>query len=276
MLHPPAMITRRLTLLALGLSLLGLPCAYGETTLVFGVLNQQNPQLTAQRWGPILAHVSEQAGVTLRLRMGATAQETDAMMGRGEFDFVFTNHNFQPEYDRMGWRVIARWAGEPIRCAIVVPADSPVRDLKELQGRRVAYANPDAFVGYAVPKMLFKAQGVHESEVFAGTQDAALTQLHLRQAEAAAVNSRFLEEYAARSGARFRVLYLSEPYPELAVIAHPRVPRETVERVRRALLDMKDDPQGQAVLARAKSPGFAPAEDGDYEGVRRVYRAVGR
>ena len=45
--------------------------------------------------------------------MGATVNETNAMMGRGEFDFVFTNHNFQPEYDAIGYRVIARWAGTP-------------------------------------------------------------------------------------------------------------------------------------------------------------------
>ncbi len=255
--------------------MLASPPGRAAPELVFGVLNQQNPQLTAQRWLPILAHVSEKAGVALRLRMGPTAQETDAMMGRGEFDFAFTNHNFQPEYDRMGWRVIARWAGEPIRSAIVVAADSPLKGLKDLRDRKVAYANPDAFVGYAVPKMLLQAQKVREIEVFAGTQDAALGQLHLRQVEAAAVNSRFLEEYSARSGVRFRVLHLSEPYPDLPVIVHPRVPKETVERVRRALLGMKDDVEARGILSRSNSPGFVPAEDGDYEGVRRAYRALG-
>lgn len=273
MAHPGTFVLARF--LAACLLILATPPGSANPVFTFGVLNQQNPQLTTQRWLPILAYVSDKAGVPLRLRMGPTAQETDAMMGRGEFDFVFTNHNFQPEFDGMGWRVIARWGGEPIRAAIVVPADSPVNDLKDLQGRRVAYANPDAFVGYAVPRMLFKARKMRVTEVFAGTQDAALTQLQLRQVEAAAVNSRFLDEYTARTGARFRVLHLSEPYPEIPVIAHPRVPRETVERVRRALLAMKDDPEAGEILAKAKSPGFVPAEDNDYDGVRRVYRALG-
>src|SRR5688500_16781120 len=77
--------------------------------LAFGVLNQQSPVLTAERWNPILHHVSTVSGVPLRLRMGRTVQETDDMMGRGEFDFMFTNHNFQSEYESVGYRVIARW-----------------------------------------------------------------------------------------------------------------------------------------------------------------------
>ncbi len=91
--------------------------------LVFGVLNQQSPVLTAERWNPILQYLSQVTGIPLHLRMGRTVQETDAMMGRGEFDLAYTNHNFQTEFDGV-YKVIARWGGDPIRCVIVVPAGS--------------------------------------------------------------------------------------------------------------------------------------------------------
>ena len=123
-----------------------------ERPLSFGVLNQQSPALTAERWNPILHYVSARSGVPLQLRMGPTVQETDAMMGRGEFDFVFTNHNFQSEFDSVGYRVIARWGGDPIHGVIAVPEDSPIQSLKQLDGRRVAFPSADAFVAYAVPR----------------------------------------------------------------------------------------------------------------------------
>jgi phosphonate transport system substrate-binding protein len=75
---------------------------------------------------------------------------------------------------------------------------------------------------------------------------------------------------------RFRELYISEPYPELAVVVHPRVPAAIVEKVQQALLGMKQDPDAYAILERAKSPGFVIATDRDYEGVRRVYRLIGQ
>ena len=242
--------------------------------LVFGVLNQQSPALTAERWNPILHYLSTVSGVPLSLRMGPTVEETDAMMGRGEMDFVFTNHNFQPEFDGVGYRVIARWAGDPIRCVIAVPPDSPITTLKGLEGMRVGFPSRDAFVAYAVPKLALKQAGVKVQEVFGANQEGVLAQLKARRVDAGAVNSRVLAQYAEREGVKFREVFVSDGYPDLAVIVHPRVSAPVVERVRKALLEMRSDPAAAPVLERARSQGFVAATDRDYDGVRRVYRLI--
>jgi phosphonate transport system substrate-binding protein len=247
-----------------------------DRPLTFGVLNQQSASLTAERWNPILQYVSTTSGVPLQLRMGPTVEDTDAMMGRGELDFVFTNHNFQSQFDGVGYKVIARWSGEPIRGVIVVPTDSPIRELRQLEGRRVAFPSRDAFAAYAVPLLAFKRAGVTMQEVFAANQEGALAQLKARRVDAAAVNSRFLGQYEEREAVRFRTIFVSDAYPDLAVIAHPRIPAAVVERVRGALIGMKSDPAAAPVLARARSQGFDPATDREYDGVRRVYRAIGQ
>jgi phosphonate transport system substrate-binding protein len=274
-------LTKVLAVAALLLSLLLSPllflvAAAQERPLTFGVLNQQSPALTAERWNPILHYLGAVSGVPLVLRMGRTVQDTNAMMARGDFDFVFTNHNFQTEYDGLGFKVIARWAGDPIRAVIAVPADSPVRHLHELEGKRVSFPSTDAFVGYAVPLVALKRAGVRVEQVFGGNQEGTLAQLKARRAEAAAVNSRFLVQYADREGLQFREIYVSEGFPDLAVIAHPRVPAATVERVRRALLGMSGDPAAAPALFAAKFKGFEAAGERDYDGVRRVYRLVGQ
>ncbi len=270
------MTTRRALLVVLGLGVLATVTHAQPAPLAFGILNQQSPTLTAERWNPILQYVGTASGVALRLRMGRTVVETDDMMGRGELDFVFTNHNFQSPYDKLGYRVIARWGGEPIRGVIIVAADSPVRQLKDLAGKKVAFPSREAFVAYAVPLVALKTAGVTVEEVLAGNQDGALAQLKAQQVQAAAVNSRFLKQYAEREAVTFREIYLSDPYPDLAVIAHPRVPAATVEAVRKALLGMKSDPAAAALLERVKFTGFEPATDRDYDGVRRIYRQIGQ
>lgn len=261
-----------LILLALGATAAG--GMAGERPLSFGVLNQQSPALTAERWNPILHYVGSRSGVPLQLRMGPTVEMTDAMMGRGEFDFMFTNHNFQSEFESVGYRVIARWGGDPIHGVIAVPDDSPIHDLKHLDGRRVAFPSADAFVGYAVPMVALKRAGVVVEEVFAGNQEGALAQLKAKRVHAAGVNSRFLRQYAEREKMRVREIFVSEGFPDLAVIVHPRIPAPVVAKVRQALLAMKDDPTAAAILARAECPGFEPAQDKDYVGVRRVYRLI--
>ena len=252
------------------------PAVAQDGPLAFGVLNQQSPALTAERWNPILHYLTAVSGVPLHLRMGPTVQDTNAMMKRGDFDFVFTNHNFQSEFDHIGFKVIARWGGDPIHGVIAVPEDSPVRDVRELDGRRIAFPSPDAFVGYAVPLVTLRQAGVKFTEVFAGNQDGVLAQLKARRVDAGAVNSRFLRDYQARQNVRFREVSVSAGYPDLAVIVHPRVPAATVDKVRQALIGLKDDARAAVLREQLKFRGFEPATDRDYDGVRLVYRQIGQ
>jgi phosphonate transport system substrate-binding protein len=270
---------RRLTWIAglsLAVALLAGSPAAAQAPLAFGILNQQSPALTAERWNPILSYLTSVTGIPLVLRMGPTVDETNTMMARGAFDLMFTNHVFQSEFDGLGFRVIARWAGDPIRTVIAAPADSPVRELRELHGQAVAFPSREAFVGYAVPLVALRHARVSVNEVFAGNQEGAMAQLKARRVAAAAVNSRFLAQYAEREGMRFREIYVSEGYPELAVIVHPRLAPATVEALRRALVGMAADPAAAPILASAKFKGFAPATDRDYDGVRHVYRLIGQ
>ena len=63
---------RHLTKLLLGLVVLLQPwtAAAQQPPLAFGVLNQQSPALTAERWNPILHYASTVSSVPLQLKMG--------------------------------------------------------------------------------------------------------------------------------------------------------------------------------------------------------------
>lgn len=245
------------------------------THLVFGVLNQQSAIQTAQRWNPILRYLSQKVGIPIKLKMGATVELTDAMLGREEFDLAFTNHNFQSEYDGK-YRVLVHWAGTPIRGVIVTHEDSPIRSLKDLQGKVVAFPSYDAFLAYAVPLVALKEAGISVVSKFSGHQDGALAQLKAGLVDAAAVNSRFIEPYAIREGIRFAIVFTSEPFHELPIVIHPRIASETVKAIKHALLGMNNDPAGSAILKESNCPGFESADDHDYNNVRQIYRLIGQ
>src|SRR3954470_22986089 len=74
----------------------------------FNVLNHRPTAITAGYWNPILRYVSQKSGVKLELTLSKTIQENTVRAETGAFDFLFTNHFFTPERDRLGYRVIAR------------------------------------------------------------------------------------------------------------------------------------------------------------------------
>lgn len=243
--------------------------------LIFGVLNQQSPQLTAERWNPIINYLSKVTGFTFHLKMGPTVQKTDEMMGKGEFDLVFTNHNFQTEFDGV-YKVIARWSGEPIYGVIAVQPDSSIKQLSDLEGKKLAAPSEDAFVAYAVPKVVLENAQIKVNISFAGNQEGALAQLKAKMVDAAAVNSRFLKQYMERHKIQFREIFISEPFAELPIVAHPRLSAEKIQAIQNALLNMKNDPNAVEIFEKVKFKGFELAQEKDYDNVRKIYRQSGQ
>lgn len=243
--------------------------------LLFGVLNQQSAIRTAEYWNPVLRHITQVTGIPLQLKMGPTVEATDGMMEREELDLIFTNHNFQAKYDGK-YRVLVRRSGKPSHCVVVALESSSFKSIQELDSLTVAFPSRDAFLGYAVAKVALQDARVSVTEKFAGSQDGALAQLKAGQVHAAAVNSRFLEPYAQRENLSYRILYRSEPYRELPIVVHPRLPAGQVVALKQALLSMRDDPSAAGMLKRTGCPGFEDATESDYDNVRRFYRASER
>jgi phosphonate transport system substrate-binding protein len=250
-----------------------------EKALAFHVLNQRTISLTAEYWNPILTYVSAKSGVPLELKLAKTAQEGNAMAEKGLYDFMYTNHFFTPERDRLGYKVIARPAGPGIQSQIVVPADSAVRALEDLNGKDVALVTRDGFTGYWLPlDALLKAK-VKVNVILTGNQEASFAQLKVSKVAAAGVNSNVMARYARREAFEYRVLWTSEIYQDLCIMANPKVPADKVAAVRNALVGMSKDPEGRKILNDGaellkikEELGFVAAENRDYDNYRTFYR----
>ena len=247
----------------------------------FYVLHQRSIALTAQYWNPILTHVSRKSGVPLELKLAKTAAEGNAMAEAGKFDFLYTNHFFTPERDRLGYKVIARPAGPGIRSQIVVPVESPIQSLQDLNGKEVGFVSPDGFTGYWLPMDALLRAKVNIKVVFTGNQEASSAQLRVNKIAAAGVNSSVMARYGRRESFQYRALWTSEMYQDLCIMANPRVPAAKVAAVKAALINMVKDPEGRQVLQAGADLlkmngelGFAAAENRDYDNYRRFYRTT--
>lgn len=253
----------------------------GEAAYTINVLNQRSVALTAQYWNPILTYVSRKSGVPVELKLAKTAKEGNAIAERGEYDFLYTNHFFTPERDRLGYRVIARPAGPGIRSQIVVPQDSPVQTLQDLDGKEVAFVTPDGFTGYWLPMDALLKAKVNIKVVFAGNQEASSAQLKVNKVAAAGVNSSVMSRYARREAFEYRALWTSDVYQDLCIMANPKVPKEKVAAVRDAFVNMAKDPEGRKILEAGsellKSTaelGFVSADNRDYDNYRAFYKTT--
>jgi phosphonate transport system substrate-binding protein len=252
----------------------------GEPSL-FGVISHRSPTLTAQFWNPILRYVSERSGVPLQLKVAKTGPEHSAMVRRGEFDFLYSNHNFINENEASGYRVFARPKEDPGKGQIVVLADSPFRSLTDLQGKEVVFPHTAAFLGYHLPMDALLRMGIQVTPIFAGNQEGAMGQLKAGRTVAAGVNAEVMRAFARRERIEYRVLWGSEGYLSFALSALPAVHSAKVQAVRKAFLEMADDAEGARVLAasaavikQASPMSFVAARDSEFDNMRRFYRTT--
>jgi phosphonate transport system substrate-binding protein len=244
----------------------------------FSPVNQYNLKVSASFWNPIIRYVSEKSGVRLNLKLGRTSADTTSYVLAREVDFAFTNHLFSPDREKMGWTVFGRRDAPPVRAQIVVPADSPVKDLAGLAGGTVVFPGPEALIAYKVPYAELLRHHINVNAVFGGNMDAAFTQLFAGKARASGANSQLVRNYTARENKSFRVLWSSAPFNDLALMASPRVPAADVHAVAKAFLGMRQDPEGRRILDAAaelvRSPdplGFVAAGDADFASYRAFY-----
>jgi phosphonate transport system substrate-binding protein len=249
--------------------------------LTFGVIIWRSPTLTAQFWNPILRYVSDKSGVPLQLKVAQTGPEHTAMVRRGEYHFLYSNHNFIKENEESGYRVFARSKDDIGTGEIVVLKDSPIRSLTDLAGQEVVFPHTAAFYGYHLPMDALLRKGIQVKAHFAGNQEGAMGQLKAGRAVAAGVNAAVMRAFAQRENLAYRTLWSSDKYVSLALSALPSVPAETVKAVREAFLKMGDDPEGVKVLAasaevlKQEAPlRFVASKDSEFDSMRKFYRTT--
>ncbi len=255
--------------------------AQAGRTYRFSPVNQYGIELTAGYWNPIIQHVSQRSGVNVELKIGRTSADTIAFVLANEVDFSFNNHLFSPERDSLGWKVFGRRSTPPIRGQIVVLEDSPVKSLAQLKDQEVAFPGPEATVAYKFTYAELLARNVPVRVVFGGNHDGAFGMLVSGRAKAMGANAQVAASWAKRENRALRVLWESEPVPELALMHSSRVPQGDLQAVQKAFLSMHLDPDGRKVLAASaqlvKLPPevhFVAADAAEFRAYREFFRSA--
>jgi phosphonate transport system substrate-binding protein len=253
--------------------------AHAGDSYSFGPATQRSPVMQAQYWNPILDYVSRRSGITLVLKVAATGDQSSDATVRGDYDFVYNNHQFKPSAAAQGYTVILRPRAPDISGLLVTLENSPIKSVAGLRDQTVGFANPQGFAGYTVQMDHLLRQGITVVPTFGGTQEGIMEQLKAGNVIAAGVNSAVMQEYATRENLRYRILWRSPAYHDLAISVHSRLPRITVEAVRKVFAEMAEDPEGARILESSarvigQSPpyGFIPANQQDYKTYLDFYR----
>jgi phosphonate transport system substrate-binding protein len=236
------------------------------TVYTIGVVPQFEQRKLYAVWSPVVAELSRRTGLRFKLITTLTIENFEKEFALGSFDFVYMNpyhvlkaKNYLP--------LVADTA--PLRGILVVRRDSPIKLLKELEGKEVAFPSPNALGASLLMRAdLERLHHVKVKPFYVKTHSSVY--LHVVKGLAAAgggVEKSLSEQPPAIRNA-LRVIYTTRGLTSHPIAAHMRVMAADREKVRQALLAMDATTEGRALLATIPTTRLVPVSTADYEKMR--------
>ena len=284
-LRTAAMTAARAGLLAFGFSFSQPAAAQDSRPLVLAV----HPYLPAleieRRFAPLARHIGEKTGRKIDI---SVSPDYSAHIKRVGTHAVALAYMGPAAYVTMAKRygqeffLLARQesGGTPnFHGHIVVAETSDIQTLADLRGRSFAFGDPQSTMSHLVPYYMLLEAGVKLDDLtrhpfLGGHRNVALGVLSDDFA-AGALKEDIYEEYRSRG---LRSIATSPPIPDHLMVATRALPTDLRDKIRTALLALGNSPATREVLTAIQPDltGFIPAEDSDYDILRRVIDRLGR
>ncbi len=285
---PPMVCTRVFAAAAIVLSLAGVARAE-ERPLTLAFIPQENPEKLIGDIGVITDYLERELSRKVKgfvthdhaAAVEALAADQADISFMGALPYVLARA-------RIGAVILLSevYRGKPYYAgAIFVRGDSPIRELAQLRGRDIAFADPISESGYLYPLDLFAAARLvprgtdprrfFHRVYFAGGYQQAIQAVAEGFVDAAGVSIYALLLLPPDQQAKIRSIALTPPIPSHAVIARKGVDPALREAFVEAMLKL-NRPEFRYLLKHVYGPdGYVRGRQADYEPVADLARAYG-
>ena len=271
------MMLRLIALLGFSVVLLASVNVYGadKRPIRFGSVAEDIPAAMHQRLTPLINYLQDAIGREVVLALSPNMVRAIGDLSSGKVELAYLTPVAYIRAHEHGANLIAKVVSNNqgfFRLVLVVRDDSPIKNVKDLAGKRFAFGDPAALLQRAVVEssgMSLKKLG---SFNYLGHYDNIIRGVLNRDYDAG-----IIPESKARKWAKFglRVIYSSPQLPPYNIAATRKLDRTTFLKLQKALLGLDEhNPVHQRVLQAMGDDynGFTRTNDKEYDIVRKLIK----
>lgn len=271
----------RVLILATLLSPLPLLAA-DNTSLLLGVHPYLPQGELIKRFTPIADYLSNVIERPVEVRIAGTYKEHIDAVGRDEIDLAFVGPapyvDLVKRYGRKPILGRLEINGEPVFDGyIITRRDSPLQNLTDLRDKNFAFVDRESTMGYVVPRFVLAEANLALKDLahadFLGAHHNVAMAVLAGDADAGAVKDEVYKKFAPQG---LRALAVTPKISEHLFVTSAKIPAASVEKLRQALLALKDSSEGLLVLRgiNPNATGLVIAQDSDYDNLRTIMATV--
>lgn len=218
-----------------------------------------------------MQYLSDKSGVVLQFKTGKDIPTFQQYMRDGAFDFAFINPYHYLEYHKGGgYNAFAREKDGKLVGVLVAKKDGSVHDVSQLNGMTIAFPAPAALAATWLPMRMLQEKDIQVTPQYVNSMDSVYRMVAKGLLPAGGGEMRTLGTMDPEVRNLLKVIWRSEPLPPFTFAAHPRVPKDVVAKVQKAMDEMDSNPQGLALLKANNFQGMEAADDADYDAMRKM------
>ncbi len=196
-------------------------------------------------------------------------------------------------HDRYGAEArltVIRHGESTYKAQFITKADSKIKKLEDLEGKKLAFVDPASTSGYLLPMKYLKDRNIKPKEtMFAMRHDNVVSMIYQGQVDAGATFYSPPSDNAIQDARRLvkaqypdveekiKILELTTSIPNDPIMFRKGLSEEMKKTITDALIKFAATPEGQDVMNRLSSvTGLIPATDKDYDGTRELLKALGK
>src|SRR5258706_8582056 len=273
-----------LTITAIALSLAATAgTAAAPEPLILGVHPYLLPAEIVAGFAPLAGYLDKRLGRRVQVRVGRDYDQHIETIGRDTIDVAYLG---PASYVKM----VARHGAKPLLARIeingkptvtaymAVRADSPLRQLSDLRGKRFAFGAINSTMVTIVAQRVLRRAGVGLESLggyqYLGSHRNVALAVLSGDYDAGAVRKEVYDEVQARG---LRVLVKLPEVSEHLFVTRSDLPAGEIAALRQALLGLKDVPGSAGILQAIdrEMTAMVPVRDADYDSLRELQRVLG-
>ena len=240
-------------------------------TLTFGIVPQQSAKKLAANWSPLFQYLSEKTGDKIQFATAKNIPTFEKRLAQKEYDIAYMNpYHFAVFNQPDGYQALAKQSNKSIRGIIVVHKDSDITSIEQLHEQKLAFPAPAAFAATIIPRAEMQKKGINVLPKFVSSHDSVYLNVSKKFFVAGGGVIRTLSNTPIEVSDQLKVIWKSQPYTPHAIAARHDLNPKTLERLKKAMLAMNDDPEAKALLDKIKFNGFTHASNSDWDDVRAL------
>ena len=262
------------------------PADTERTPLRVAIAAVISPQGSAESYALLLDYLSAKLGRPIERVQRRTYAEVNDLLRTGDVDLAFVcTSSYLLGHEQFGLEllVVPQVNGKATYNAnIIVAAQSPAKELADLQGKVFAFTDPTSFSGRVYPSYLLQQLGGSPESFFSRTfftysHDKAIYAVADGQADGASVDSLVYDFALKRDPSlteRVRVIHVSPAFGIPPVVVSPSIRPQLRAALAEILLSMNLDPDGLIALQALDYDGFIASSDDNYKSAKEIESLV--